>query len=295
MPPLLQLHLLVFLITSTGILGRLIELPPEGIVAWRTLIASTGALAIAGVIRRLPLWPGKRRLVTMLGVGAIMGLHWICFFAAIKLANVSICLAGLATISLFTAFSEPLLTRKRIRPYEVLLGLLVLAGIVMIAGSSRGYLAGLAAALAAAVLASIFPVLNRDLVQRGCDPQVMVGWEMIGAFLVTLPVIGVRLFKGYDGLLPAASDWGWLLILGLVCTVFGHAFHIHLLKRITAYQGNLAFNFEPVYGIVAAGLIFGEWHDLHPGFYFGAATVIAANLLHPWLERRLRMSLETTD
>lgn len=220
-----------------------------------------------------------------------MGLHWICFFAAIKLANISICLAGLATISLFTAFSEPLLTRKPIRPYEVMLGLLVLAGIILIAGFSKGYLAGLMAALAAAVLASIFPVLNRGLVQQGSDPQVMVGWEMVGAFLITLPLIGFRIATGTGGWLPTPTDGGWLLILALVCTVFGHAFHIHLLRRITAYQGNLAFNFEPVYGILAAGFLFGEWHDLHPGFYAGALTIIGANLLHPWLEKRQRRPL----
>ncbi len=288
MPPLFQLHLLVLLITATGLLGRVISLPADSIVAWRTLIASAGALAIAGLIRRQPLWPGFRPMLVLLGVGAIMGLHWLCFFAAIKLANVSICLAGLASLSLFTAFSEPLLTRKPIRPYEVLLGLLVLAGILLIAGVSRGYLAGLLAALAAALLASIFPVLNRTLVHRGADPQVMVGWEMAGALLVTLPVTGFRVANDLGGLIPTPADWLWLLILALACTVFGHAFHIHLLKRITAYQGNLAFNFEPIYGILAAGLLFGEWHELHPGFYAGAATIIAANLLHPWLERRIR-------
>jgi hypothetical protein len=71
-------------------------------------------------------------------IGAIIGLHWLCLFGAVKIANVSIALAGLATLSLFTAFTEPLLTRRRIKPFEVFLGLIVLAGIYLIRAWNPG-------------------------------------------------------------------------------------------------------------------------------------------------------------
>ena len=91
---------------------------------------------------------------------------------------------------------------------------------------------------------------------------------------------------GYVGLLAwHGFDWLWLLILALVCTVFAHAVHIALLRQITAYAANLANNLEPVYGILGAAWLFGEHRDLHPGFYAGAATILAANVLHPLLAR----------
>ena len=82
-------------------------------------------------------------MLPLIGIGCIVGLHWMCFFGAIKLANISICLAGMATISFFTAFTEPLFDRRRIRPLEVALGLLVVLGIVLVAGFERGRIAGL--------------------------------------------------------------------------------------------------------------------------------------------------------
>jgi hypothetical protein len=59
-----------------------------------------------------------------------------------------------------------------------------------------------------------------------------------------------------------------------------------LLLRITAYDLNLAANFEPVYGIIAAALIFREHTGLTPGFYLGAVAIVLANFMHPLLRKR---------
>ena len=292
----LQLHLLVALLATTAILGKLISLSAPALVAWRTALAAPCGLLLAGLIFRRRVLPPPAQLLKVLGVGCIVGVHWMCFFGAIKLSNISICLAGMATVSFFTAFTEPLMERRRVRPLEVLLGMLVLLGILLIAGFERGRLAGLAVALLGAFLAAVFPVFNQHLVRReGMDPLVMVGWEMVGAWLATMALLPV--FDGpgaYAGMFAwQGLDWLWLLLLAWVCTVFAHAFHIHLLRHLSAYTGNLAMNFEPVYGIMAAALLFGEHHVLHPGFYAGASAILVANILHPlilgWLARRQRL------
>ena len=293
MPTLLQLHLLVLLMASTALIGEVVTVSASVLVCWRTAIACLGAFVWSRWVRSKEIWPGGRKALKLIAIGAIVGCHWLAFFGAIKLANVSICLAGMATISLFTAFTEPLIMRRRIRPFEALLGLFVLAGILLIAGVERGNLPGLGVALIGAFLASIFPVFNRMLVHDGGDPGVMVGWEMLGACLAVLLLLPVFDSAGYGALLePTPADIIWLLVLALVCTVFGHGFHIHLLKKITAYAGNLAFNFEPVYGIIAAAILFGDYKHLHPAFYLGTLTILLANILHPWLERRARAPIQ---
>lgn len=223
----------------------------------------------------------------LLGVGAIIGLHWLCLFGAVKLANVSIALAGLATLSLFTAFTEPLITRRRIRPFEVFLGLIVLAGICLIAGVETAHLPGLCLALLSALLAAVFLVLNRTIVIAGGDPMVMVGWEMVASTVVCFLAVPVFDPGSFEALLvDDGMDWVWIAILAFGCTVFAQALTNRLLRSISAYDFNLAANFEPVYGILAASLIFGEHSNLKPAFYAGTLAIVLANLLHPVFQKR---------
>lgn len=280
----IQLHFLVALYATTAILGKLISLSAMEMVVWRTILATAGAAFWVVVVSRQRLGLPFRTVASLLGVGALVGLHWMFFFGSVKLSNVSICLAGLATTSFFTAFTEPFLEKRRIRVLEVLLGLLILAGILMVAGFERGQLPGLGLALAGAFLGAIFPVLNRRLVTRErLDPMVMVVWQMVGAFLICL--VSLWIIDGPGSLAGLfhfrAYDWLWLVLLGWGCTVFAHRVHINLLRHISAYTGNLALNFEPVYGIIAAAVLFGEHRDLHPGFFLGAAAILIANFLHP--------------
>ena len=229
----------------------------------------------------------RNEIVRLLGIGVLIGLHWLCLFGAVKLANVSIALAGLATLSLFTAFTEPLLTRRRILPYEVFLGLIVLIGIALIAGVETTHLPGLGLALASAFLAAVFMVLNRHIVIRGGDPMVMVGWEMAAATLVCLAAIPCFDSGGLSSLMISnGPDWLWILVLSLVCTVFAQALTNHLLRSISAYKFNLAANFEPVYGMIAAAVIFQEHRQLSHTFYLGTLAIMLANFLHPRLQKR---------
>lgn len=240
-------------------------------------------------MRNRKIWLGRDAILKLLGIGAIIGLHWLCLFGAVKISNVSIALAGLATLSLFTAFTEPILTRRRIQRFEVMLGLLVLAGICLIAGAETGHLLGLGAALLSALLAAIFMVLNKKIVVKGGDPMVMVGWEMLAATAICL--LAVPLFdpKSFHALVFSdAIEWLWIILLATVCTVFAQDLTNKLLRTISAYTFNLAANFEPVYGMVAAALIFGEHQNLGITFYFGALTIIAANILHPYLIRHFK-------
>lgn len=289
MPKLLQLHLIVFILALTGIIGKVMELPTPSLVTWRTALAALGALAWLLIRRGGRLVPPPPALAGMLGVGLIIGAHWMCFFGSIRLSNVSIALAGFATTSLFTAFTEPLIDRRRIRPFEILLGLLVLAGLSLVAGSVRSHLAGLGVALVGALLAAIFPVLNRRIVLERHDPMTMVLWEMIGACAVCLLAAGI-LMEWPAQMIPSAADFGWVLVIALLCTVFAHGWHIRLLRSMSAYTANLAINFEPIYGMLMAAALFHEYQGLNLGFYTGAAAIVLANVIHPvglrWARRR---------
>lgn len=82
--------------------------------------------------------------------------------------------------------------------------------------------------------------------------MVMVGWEMVAATLVCF--LAVPLFDpvGFPALAVGdPMDWLWIAILAFGCTVFAQDLANRLLRSISAYDFNLAVNFEPVYGIFA--------------------------------------------
>ena len=285
--PFLQLHLLVFIFAATTLIGRASDLSAPVLITWRCLFAAGGAFLWVALMRDRRIWLGRVVVGRLLSVGVIMGLHWLCLFGAVNIANVSIALAGLATLSVFTAFTEPLINRVKVRRFEVVLGMLVLFGICLIAGAEVGHLAGLALALLSALFAAVFMVVNKRIVESGSDPMVMVGWEMLAAAVVCLCAVPFIDPGGYAALaVGELVEWFWILLLAWGCTVFAQALANKLLKTISAYAFNLAANFEPVYGMIAAALIFAEYENLGMTFYLGAAAIVVANLLHPGLERR---------
>jgi len=274
-----QLQFLVFVLAFTAILGRLISLPATELVFWRTALASIIMLIWLTTTRRAPMKLSRHHTLKALGVGVILGLHWITFFGSIQLANISVCLAGMASTSFFTSLTEPLINRRRPCWREIILGMMVIPGLAVVAGATWNHAAGLICALTSAFLASLFPVLNRKLTLDGIAPTSLTLYELMAASATCL--IAISLSGGiFEMQLPTSSDWLWLLILAGVCTVWGFSFYIRLLHYFTAFTANLAVNFEPIYGILLAAVIFKEYHELTPLFYVGAIFIISANILH---------------
>ena len=283
--PIIQYHFLVFILALTAVLGRVISVEAPSLVFWRVSIAGFAmALWLAATNRSLLVMP-RRRLLAVTSLGMIQGAHWVCFFWSVSLANVSVALAAFATISLFTAFTEPLMERRAIRLGELLCGGIVIAGILLIAGNlGAHHRLGLAVGLAGAFLHSIFPVLNRRLVARGTSPRSMVLYQMAGACLISTSAL--LFIAPHHFQFPARNDWIPLLTLALLCTTIAHAWNLHLLRRLTAYTANLTMNFEPVWGIILGAIVFFEYEQLHSAFYLGTALIIIANFLDPWLKKR---------
>jgi len=296
----LRLHFIVLLWGFTAILGKLISVPPVELVFWRTLLAASG-LAVLLVVRRQPWRVAGAEVVKMLGIGVLVAAHWITFFLAARLSSVSVCLAGLATLALWTSLLEPLVLWRRVRLYEVGLGLLTMVGLYLVSQAELDQMAGLLVAILSAGLSALFSVFNSKLVKRHTPFQLTL-YEMTGACLsivLFMPVYS-RYFTEGRGLQLAwqGYDWLWLLLLAGVCTVYAFSSSVELMKRISAFVVNLTINLEPVYGILLAVLMytlhipgFGQ-EKLSTGFYLGTVVILLSVLIHPvldqWVKRRQR-------
>ena len=286
----LKLHFIVLLWGFTAILGKLLTVPPVELVFWRTLLAA-GGLAVLLVARRQPWRIPARQVVGLLGVGALVAVHWITFFLAARLSSVSVCLAGLATLALWTSLLEPLLLWRRVRAYEVGLGLITMLGLYLVSQAELDQLLGLGVAVLSAGLSALFSVLNSKLI-KAHPPLRLTFYEMLGACLsivVFFPVYSHYFTQG-RGLRLAwhGYDWLWLFLLAGVCTVYAFSTSVELMKRISPFAVNLTINLEPVYGIVLAVIVFGSRERMAAGFYWGTLLIVFSVLIHPLVARLLK-------
>lgn len=287
---LLQVHFCVLLWGFTAILGKLIQLPALPLVWWRMLIV-VAALAL------LPrVWRGLRTLSPRLaaayaGIGVLVGLHWLTFYGAIKLANASVAATCIALAPVFTAIIEPWVARRPFRPRELVLGVAVLPGVALVVGGvPDGMRAGIAVGALSALLVALFGSFNKRLVDRA-DPLTVTAVELgAGTLALTAlaPLMPLLLpaFAGELLALPGLRDGVLLLLLALACTLLPFALALMALRHMSAYAVQLVTNLEPVYAIVLAALLLSEQHELSPQFYAGVVIILGAVFLDPLLSRR---------
>lgn len=280
-----KLHFLVAIWSFTAILGAVITISPVALVFYRTLLSALVLMTFLYVSKKLqPLTP--RAMLLLFGTGALLALHWILFFASARMSTVSVSLAGMSTASLWTSILEPLVYGSRIKPRDVFFGLLAMIGLYLIFKFEFNHFAGLVTSLVSAIVASVFVVANSRLVKR-YDSVVITGYEMVGAAGFSFLALAAYLISpwGRDtAYLPVAADWPYLLVLTLVCTVYGYSLAASLMKQFTAFMMNLTVNLEPVYGIALAFWIFGEKEKMTNGFYLGTCVILMSVLLYPvWI------------
>jgi drug/metabolite transporter (DMT)-like permease len=283
----LQLHLAVFLAGFTGVLGRLITLN-EALLVWYRLLITVIALWVIHFFKRYGSRISLAGMARITGVGVVVALHWVSFYASIKYANVSVALVCFSAIGFFTAILEPLIVRKPFNKNELLLGLLVIAGIYLIFQFDPQYKTGIIIGLVSALLASLFPIFNSLLV-RQYKPETVTLYQLNGGFLFLTILLPFYLhYLPADHLAPTLSDTGWLLALALLCTVWAFNLAMNALKKISAFTVNLTYNLEPLYGIALAFLLFREDKYLSGLFYVGLLLIVLSVVLQTWLVYRSR-------
>lgn len=292
----LTLHFIVLIWGFTAVLGLLIEIPSVEMVFFRTLIAAFGLFVLLKIWKRPLFIHSWRHLWYILGTGALIAAHWILFFLSARISNASVCLAGMATCSLWTSLIEPLFQKSRIKGFEVLLSIVAFIGIGVIFNVEVDYLLGLLIAVLSAFIAAVFTVINGRLTKT-YDPFVITFYEMVGACVAI--ALFFPIYSGYYvahlSLTPSLTDWVYISILAMICTVYAFSVSVRLMKRLSAFSINLVYNLEPIYGIVLALIIFGDSEKMSLGFYLGTSFILTSVLLYPLLNRRYKRKELSTD
>lgn len=279
------MHFVILIFGFTGILGKLITIEATPLVFWRTLIGG-GAIYVWLKVRRKVSKKSTSDVLKMGGIGLLVAIHWITFFASIKISNVSVALTMLATSPMFIGFLEPLIFKRKIDWRELTVAGVVLLGVGTIFSFDTTYHMGMILGIISAFFASLFATFNGVLIKTHDASNISLVELLSASAAIFLLLFFTGEVNG-DLFVLSGQDWFWITILALVATSFAFIAFTSVMKVLTPFTTSVAINLEPIYSIILAVIIFGDEEIMGPRFYIGASIIIGAVMLNTILKRKI--------
>lgn len=269
----LQVHLAVLLFGLAGLFGKFLELPATIIVLGRTGFAAL-TLGVWLACYQLPWKPAnKKDWGGFALLGGLLAFHWFSFFYSIQLSTVAIGLLTFSSFPIFVTLLEPWWFGLSLRRRDGLAVLIVLAGVAMVipeynlaTNATLGALWGLGAGLSFAVL----QLLNKRYRDR-------YGAVAIAFHQDSFAFLSLLLVSPLGTVTPTPMEWGWLALLGIVCTALAHTLFIESLAALRTQLASIISTLEPVYGILLAVALLGEIPNLR--VLIGGGLIIGTTTL----------------
>ena len=269
----LHLHVIVFIWGFTAILGKLISLEALDLVWYRMLFASV-IMTFVVLFNKEKIKVPFNVLIGFIVSGIIIAAHWLTFYQAIKVSNVSITLACLSTGAFFASILEPIFYKRRVIWYELLFGIIVVVGLGIIFNVETKFKTGIYLAVTSAFLSALFSVINGKYAKE-YDPNVISLYELSsGVFFLSIYLFFAGSFTPAFFSL-SVNDLIWLFLLSSICTAYAFSASVKVMKFLSPFTVMLTINLEPIYGIILALLIFKDGEEMTPLFYVGALVILA--------------------
>lgn len=274
----LNLHMIVFIWGFTAVLGALITITADAIVWYRMLLAAVFLSAFI-VFKKKSFRIPVKSFLKLIFVGLLIALHWVFFFHAIHVSNVSITLSVFSLGAFFASLLEPIFYGRKVLWYEVFFGLIIIGGLGMIMKVEVSYLEGMIYALISIILGVLFTLMNGKLIQNH-DSSVISFYEFIsGVFFISLYFLYQNKFS-VDFFVLSFNNWMLILILASICTAYAFTASVKVMEKLSPYTVMLTTNLEPVYGIILAYFIIGEKEKMSTSFYIGAVIILITVILN---------------
>lgn len=287
----LHFHFIVFIFGFTAILGKLISIDAVSLV-WYRMVLATAVVALFMAVRRISFALSTKQLYIMLICGVLIALHWVFFFHAVKVSNVSVTLSIMSSGALITALVEPIFYKRTFVWYEIVLGLIVVVALGLIMQTEYHYIEGMMFAFIAILLSVAFTLINGKAIHKS-DARVMSVYQL-GAGAVCMSIILLMQGKFTVELFSISkTDILWISILVIVCTAYAFVVSIAVMRHLTPFSLMLAINMEPVYGILFGILIFGSDEKMGFTFYIGTLLILLSVLTNGFLKLKKKMSSST--
>ncbi|MDO9276169.1 MAG: DMT family transporter [Lutibacter sp.] len=243
---ILELNIAVLLISTSGVLGRFISMPPP-VTIWLRCVFAALILGAYCWHQKIDLKIyGKRDFKAIFLSSLLFGAHWITYFYALQLSNVAIGMLSLFTYPVITALLEPLFFKTKINKMHILLGIIALIGIYFLAPNfnlesniTKGVLFGL--------LSSVFYAIRNIMMKQKIAQypgSMLMFYQMVIVSVVLWPVLFI--FKAQ----PSSEDWMALITLALLTTAVGHTLFVMSFRNFSISTASIMSSVQPVYGVL---------------------------------------------
>lgn len=287
----LNLHLIVFIWGFTAVLGELISIKALALVWYRMFFAGVFLLIFLLIKKKSLLLPLKTIFQLVL-VGFLIAIHWIFFFKAIDVSNVSVTLAMFSMGSFFASILEPIFFNRKMLWYEILFGLIIIAGLFMIMQVEIKYLTGMYYALFSIFIGVLFTIFNGKLIKKN-DSSTIALYEFFAGFLLVTIFLAIDNQFSSSFFQLSTKDWILILILSSICTAYAFTASVNVMKKLSPYTVMLTTNLEPVYGIFLAYFIIGNNEKMSISFYIGAVIILLTVILNGIIKHKNNSKLSS--
>lgn len=256
-------------ISTSGALGKFIAMPPPVLIWWRSAFAAVFLLLFClhkGV--NLKVTKGKDRW-TFVIASLFIGAHWITYFYSLKLSNVAIGMLSLFTFPVITAFLEPLFSKVKFDPIHIILGILVLAGIYLLAPEfnlESSQVQGVLLGVISAICYALRILILKQHVSKYNGTMLMFYQVAILSF-VLFP------FLFFMDTSNIKTQFPYVILLALLTTAIGHTMFVNSLKYFKVSTASIIGSSQPVFGIIIAYFFLNEVPTTNT--FLGGALILA--------------------
>ncbi|MDK1290709.1 DMT family transporter [Pseudoalteromonas umbrosa] len=273
---LINLHLAVFLFGGTALFSKLIALPALDITVYRTAIAFIALTIILKMQNKHLKLDQNKDYFIVIGLGVIIGIHWVTYFAAMQMAGIATGIIAFFTYPVITVLLEPLFSKTRLKLADLLIATMVIFGIYLMMPNTDlgdqvtfGILTG--------VLSGAFFAM-RNLLQKKYFSQYGGPHTMLYQTLTAAVVLSMFVDTTPTGL--PLQDIYYLLLAGVVFTAIPHSLFASSLRYLSATTAGLISCLQPLYGIVLAYMLLSETTSMTT--LIGGILVVSAAFYETW-------------
>lgn len=253
-----SVHIAILFLGGTGLFSKLIELPAIDIIAYRGVLAAFTLFIILVVTKRAIRIHNLKHLALMVGLGLLLGIHWVSYFYSMQVSGVAVGMIALFTYPVMTVFIEPFFHGEKPKVKDIICALIMLIGVILIVpefSTTNNITMGVFWGIFSAVFFSLRNVLQKHYLSQYGGLTSML-YQSLLAGIVALPFIS----------LPASNippnQWFMLIVLATIFTALPHSLFTSSLRHLKAKSVSLIASLQPLYGAFFAFLILHEQPNL---------------------------------